>query len=170
MKQMGKRGPRKKLTALQYLDNNPSKKRVMETCGIEGIGDPFIPDHLMTDAAGCVMAVQSSMPPGLYRRLDSFLLAAFSMAWAVHKRASEEIAKPEFEWIIVNDHGTAQPSPWLKILNTQAGVLANLGGRLGLDPTARQALQLPEQRKQSRFYGLIGPLIEQSGSSHSSKS
>ena len=165
---MGKRGPRKKLAALNYLDGNPSR-RLIAAAGIEGIGEPFIPDHLMTDAASCVMAVQSSMPPGLYRRLDSFLLAAFGMAWAVHKRASEEIAKPEFEWITVNDHGTAHSSPWLKILNTQAQVIGSLGGRLGLDPTSRQALQLPEQRRENRFYGLIGPLIEQPGSSRSSK-
>ena len=102
--------------------------------------------------------------------MDSFLLAAYGMAWATHKRAAEEIGRPDFEWIAVNDHGTAHPSPWLKILNTQAHVIASLGGRLGLDPTSRQALQLPEQRRESRFYGLIGPLIEQPGSSNSSKS
>ena len=134
-------------------DGNPTKRLIQES-GIEGIGEPFVPDHLMSNAAGCVMAVMSSMPPGLYRKMDSFLLAAYGMAWATHKRADEEIGRPDFVWFTVNDHGTKQPSPWLRILNNQALLLATLGGRLGLDPTARQALQLPEQRRESRFHGL----------------
>jgi len=165
---MGKRGPRKKLAALDYLDGNPSR-RLIAAAGIEGIGEPFIPDHLMSDAASVIKLIMSSMPPGLYRRADSCLLAAYGTAWAAHKKACEEIAKPSFEWISVNDKGKPIISPWLTILNSQAQLLAALGSRLGLDPTSRQALQLPEQRRESRFYGLIGPLIEQPGSSRSSK-
>ena len=166
---MGKRGPRKKLAVLERLEGNPSKRLIQEA-GIEGIGDPFICDHLMPDAASCVMAVISSMPPGVYRKMDSFLLADYGMAWATHKRAAEEIAKTDFAWTETNDKGNSQPSPWLKILNTSAAALANLGGRLGLDPVARQGLRLPEQRPESKFHGLIGPaLIEPNESSSSSK-
>jgi Phage terminase, small subunit len=166
---MGKHGPRKKLSALERLEGNPSKRAIKES-GIEGIGEPFISDHLVMDAKSAVMVVQASMPPGVYRKMDSFLLAAYGMAWALHKRAAEEISRPDFASVIVNGQGTPIASPWLKILDNQAQLLASLGGRLGLDPTSRQALQLPEQRKESRFYGLIGPLIEPPGSSNSSKS
>ena len=165
---MGKPGPKKKPAAIALLEGNPGK-RMIEQSGIEGIGEPFISDHLMADAAGCVMVVQSSMPPGVYRKMDSFLLAAFGMAWAMHKRAAEEIAKPDFRWITCSDKGFERPSPWLTILNTQAAVLASLGGRLGLDPIARQGLRLPDQRKPSKFAGLIGPMIEPNSLSNSSK-
>lgn len=160
---MGARGPRKKLTALDRLDGNPGK-RLIEESGVEGLGEPFIPEHLMDDARGCIECVKRSMPPKVYSALDSYLLAAFGMAWAVHKRAAHEINSPEFAWIVINSAGSETPSPWIKILNSQAEKLASLGDRLGLDPKSRAALKLPNARQQkSKFAGLLG----QNGSSAS---
>jgi phage terminase small subunit len=157
---MGKRGPKKKLSALERLEGNPSKRLIQES-GIDGIGEPFTSDHLMMDAKSCVEVIMASMPPGVYRKMDSFMLAAYGMAWALHKRAAEEIGRPDFAWIVANGLGRSTASPWIKILDNQAQLVASLGARLGLDPTSRQALQLPEQRRQSKFHGLIGPLTEQ---------
>ena len=42
-------------------------------------------------------------------------------------------------------------------------MMAALGDRLGLDPKARAALALPEDKPRSKFDGLIAP----TGSSHS---
>jgi hypothetical protein len=36
------------------------------------------------------------MPRQVYSPLDSFLLAAFATAWALHKRAAHEIANSDF--------------------------------------------------------------------------
>ena len=97
------------------------------------------------------------MPPSVYSALDTFLLSAFGMAWAIHKRAAHEIADPGFVWIVRNATGGQTPSPWVKILNQQAQILASLGDRLGLDPKSRAALKLPAARQQrSKFEGLIG--------------
>jgi phage terminase small subunit len=53
--------------------------------------------------------------------------------------------------------GVQTPSPWIKILNAQAAIMASLGDRLGLDPKSRAALKLPNARQQrSKFEGLIG--------------
>ena len=99
------------------------------------------------------------MPPGVYSAFDSFLLSAFGMAWAIHERAAHEIGNPGFVWIVRNATGGQTPSPWMKILNQQAMILASLGDRLGLDPKSRAALKLPDARqRESKFEGLIGPI------------
>jgi phage terminase small subunit len=153
---MGKRGARKKLTAFEILEGRPGKRPLMPP-GIEALGEPFIAEHLKEDAPGCIEVIKSSMPQHVYSALDSFLLAAFGMAWAVHKRAALEISNPNFEYVLPTPNGALQQSPWLHILNRQALTLATLGDRLGLDPKSRAALHLPQARQQkSKFDGLLG--------------
>jgi phage terminase small subunit len=160
---MGARGPRKKLAALSRLDGNPGKRPV-EEFGIEAQGEPFVPEHLDDDAQGCIEVIKRSMPPRVYSALDSFILAAFATAWSLHKRAVGEINKPGFVWIVKSARGGDQPNGWLRVLNSQAQLMASLGDRLGLDPKARAALKLPDAKQQrSKFAGLIG----QNGSSRS---
>lgn len=160
-------GRRKKLTALEALEGNPGKRAVEES-GIEALGEPFIPEHLMDDARGCMEVIKASMPAKIYSALDSFLLSAFGVAWAVHKRAAHEINSPEFAWIVTNSAGSETPSPWIKILNSQAEKLASLGDRLGLDPKSRAALKLPGARQhKSKFAGLLGSGAPNASSSSS---
>jgi phage terminase small subunit len=153
---MGARGPRKKLAAIDRLEGNPSN-RLIEESGIDALGEPFVPEHLADDARGCLEVIKQSMPPRIYSALDSFLLSAFGTAWAIHKRAALEISNPEFQWIVMNTAGSETQSPWIKMLNGQAQLLASLGDRLGLDPKARAALKLPNAKQQrSKFDGLLG--------------
>jgi P27 family predicted phage terminase small subunit len=153
---MGRRGPRKKLAALDRLDGNPSR-RIIEEVGVEALGEPFIPEHLSDDARGCIDLIKQSMPANIYSALDSFLLSAFATAWAIHKRATHEISGPGFKWIATSKRGAPQESAWIKIVTKQAAILAGLGDRLGLDPKSRAALKLPEaNQRKSKFAGLIG--------------
>lgn len=153
---MGKRGRRPKLAAIKSLEGNPGK-RPIEPIGVQGLGAPFTPDHLSDDAAGCLEIIRQSMPSQIYSALDSFLLSAFAVAWAIHKRAAHETNSPDFAWIEVNSTGTRIPSPWVRILNSQAQLLASLGDRLGLDPKSRAALKLPKANQhQDKFAGLRG--------------
>jgi len=149
-------GRRKKLAEIDRLEGNPGRRLIEET-GIEALGSPFIPEHLPDDARGCIDVIKQSMPSSVFSALDSFLLSAFGTAWALHKRASHEIAAPGFEWTTASKRGSPQASPWIRIANQQAGILAALGDRLGLDPKSRAALKLPaaNQRK-SKFDGLRG--------------
>jgi phage terminase small subunit len=98
------------------------------------------------------------MPPNVYSTIDSFLLAAFGTAWAVHKKAALAISDPKFKWIERSKRGAGVESAWIKIVRQQAALMASLGDRLGLDPKSRAALKLPDaKRRKSRFEGLLGP-------------
>ena len=79
------------------------------------------------------------------------------MAWVIHKRAAHEIGNAGFAFTVPGSTGSQVTSPWIKILNQQAQILASLGDRLGLDPRSRAALKLPSARqRRSKFEGLIG--------------
>ena len=153
---MGKRGPKKKPSIIEALEGFPCKEALRDT-HIAGLGEPFVAEHLMDDARGCIEVVRDSMPVGIYSRLDSYLLAAFGMAWAMHKMAAHKINDPGFEAVYkANDQGLLVQSPWLSILNKQAMMMASLGDRLGLNPAGRAALKLPSEKQQdSKFAGLI---------------
>jgi P27 family predicted phage terminase small subunit len=147
-------GRRMTLPVIAWLEGNRSKRPIAQS-GVEAIGRPFIPKHLMNSARGCAEVVRSSMPDEIYSQADSFLLAAFGMAWAVHQRAASEISKPGFAWLVSQENGSTVPSPWLKVINAQAKILASLGDRLGLDPKSRAQLSSPSARKESKFDGLL---------------
>jgi phage terminase small subunit len=149
----------KKPIAVRIAEGNPGKRPIDLSGVVEASGAPFIPEHLPDDARGCIEVIKCSMPSGVYSGLDSFLLAAFAMAWTIHKRAAFEIGNPAFAFTVPGSTGAQVPSPWIKILNQQATIMASLGDRLGLDPKSRAALRLPNARQQrSKFEGLIGPI------------
>ena len=146
-------GRRKKLAEIDRLEGNPSR-RLIEEAGVEA---PFIPEHLSNDARGCIDIIKQSMPSSVYSALDSFILSAFATAWALHKRAALEISAPDFQWTTASKRGSPQASPWIRIANQQAGIMAALGDRLGLDPKSRAALKLPDaKQRKSKFAGLTG--------------
>lgn len=153
---MGARGPRKKLPELDRLDGVPGKRGAPLDFGIEATGDVFVPEHLHEDAQGCIEVIRASMPPKVYAKVDSFLLAGFAASWAVHKRAAHEISNPAFDWLVTNGAGSLAKNPWLEILRGALRDMMAAGDRLGLDPKARAALRLPAERPRSKFDGLIG--------------
>jgi phage terminase small subunit len=154
-------GPKPKSAVLKALEGNPGKESLMPS-GIEALGEPFVPEHLMDDARGCIEAIKQSMPVRVYSALDTYLLSAFGMAWAMHKMAALKVSAPDFAPVYQTCNGAWCQNPWLKIMSEQAQLVASLGDRLGLDPRSRSALKLPDARqKRSKFAGLIG----QSGSS-----
>ena len=148
-------GRPRKLPAIEILEGMPGKLFI-EDSGIDALGEPCVPEHLMDDARGCLEVVRRSMPPKVYSALDTFILAAFAMAWAIHKRAALEISNPDFKYVVTSLRGKPTVNAWLTILNTQASQIVTLGDRLGLDPKSRAGLKLPRANQQrSKFSGLI---------------
>jgi phage terminase small subunit len=159
---------RKKLAALHFLEGNPSR-RPLDATGIVAFGEPIVPEHLMDDARGCIEIIKRSMPPNSYSALDTFLLAAFGVAWTIHKRATLEMANADFAWITASETGMERPSAWIAIANQQVKVMAALAARLGLDPIARDSMAagLPRQQR-SAFDGLLaGQTVEKTNEPHS---
>jgi|UPI0004BB123B P27 family predicted phage terminase small subunit len=159
---MGKRGPKPKLARLQRLEGNPSK-RPIDDFGIAATGEALVPDHLHDDAQACIELIKRSMPPKTYATVDTYALSSFATAWAWHKRATHEMNAPDFDPVVDGSKGQKQPNPWFRILKAMSEEMRSWGDRLGLDPKARAALKLPDEKPRSKFDGLIG----QSGSSRS---
>ena len=164
---MGKRGPRPKLASLKQLEGNPGK-RAIDVIGLEATGEVFAPEHLHDDAQACIEMVKRSMPPKTYATVDTFALSAFATAWAWHKRATHEMNAPDFAPIVEGSKGQKQPNPWFKILKAMSEEMRTWGDRLGLDPKARAALKLPDEKPRSKFDGLIGQPASSPSSSASS--
>jgi len=114
-----------------------------------------MPGDLKGDALNKWTRVISSMPPGLYRQADEGLLQAYAFAWSLHSKAVAALA--EGPTLITSRTGVIKPSPWLAIMNRQAALMAMLGTRLGLDPSARQSLEVRPDAQPSKFDGLLGP-------------
>jgi len=127
--------------------NSKAKKLAALDLMVPALGAVFIPDHLHEDAQACVQVIKDSMPVGLYSRADSYALAAFACAWAVHKRAAHELANPEFDWVVTYA-GKSGPNAWIKIMFEAGRQMATMGDRLGLSPSSRASLQMPSKYKQ----------------------
>jgi len=102
--------------------------------------------------------VMASMPEKVFSQADTFTLAAFAQAWAIHKRACQELMVPGFQYVVETRDGRQTSNRWIKILNEQSKVMAALGDRLGLNPKARVGIRLPSERQTSRFGSLIEPI------------
>src|SRR5258708_16447703 len=135
-------GRRKKLAEIDRLDGNPSR-RLIEESGIEALGAPFIPEHLSDDARGCIEVIKANMPPNIYSALDSFVLAAFGTAWAIHKKATLVISDPNFQWIEKSKRGAGVESAWVKITRQQAALIASPPDPPTLDPHHHPPLKTP---------------------------
>ena len=151
---MGTRGPKAKPDALKKLEGNPGK-RALKKDAPEPEGLPVRPLYLTKYAREVWDKILNSMPPALYRTCDSFLLAAYCTAADMHRRAVTEIEKQGA--IAFGENDAPYQNPWVSILNKQAQLMATLGSRLGLDPSARASLSVQKEdgKKKSKFDGLI---------------
>jgi P27 family predicted phage terminase small subunit len=96
-----------------------------------------------------------SMPPQLYTSADENILVAYCEAVALHRKAVNAV-KSEGEISVSEKTGAVYQNPWIQIMNKQAGLIAQLGGKLGLDPSARNSLVVPSpSTPSSKFEGLV---------------
>lgn len=158
-------GRPRKAPEVRRLEGNPGKRPILDPV-VTASGSVVAPDHLSEDAKACIEVIKRSLPPKTYAACDAFLLAAYASAWAEHKRCVEEVNKPEFKRVEAGSQGQPVLNPWLKHMNEQARLLQSIGARLFLDPVARAALKLPDEKPASKFDGLIGQNESYASSKH----
>lgn len=138
---MGARGPKPKPTALKLIEGNPGKRPLNTAEPQISGGTPLCPEHLPESARQLWQTIMASTPPGMIAVTDAPLLADYCVAWAIHREATEALRKSRNllgESLLVE----GAPSPYLKIINDQAKIMASLASHLGLSPAARGGLKL----------------------------
>ncbi|WP_246389001.1 phage terminase small subunit P27 family [Microvirga mediterraneensis] len=161
---MGARGPKKKLAEIARLEGNPGKRKIQEST-VKASGAPFIPDYLDEDARACAEVILQSMPPELYTKADSGLIADYATAWSIKKQAVARLAAEGLT--VTGSQGQDVKHPCINIISEMMRLNMAQGDRLGLDPKARQALQLKaDEKPKSKFEGLIGASVSSDLSKH----
>jgi P27 family predicted phage terminase small subunit len=82
---------------------------------------------------------------GVLTIFDRAALAAYCQAWARWVEAEEKLA--ETPPLLKTPSGYVQQSPWLSISNRQLELMGRYLAELGLSPSARARLRLPETSK-----------------------
>lgn len=146
---MGARGPQPKPQALKELEGNPGKKALNRSAP-QALGEVVCPDTVKGYGRTVWRRIVDSMPEEIYGAADIELLAAYCLAVERFHEANAEIDR--------NRYGgeDGRPSKWFQVMAQQATLIAQLGGRLGLDPASRSSINVPDKRPTSKFAGLIG--------------
>ena len=142
-------------TAIKKRLGNPGKRPLNEN-EPEPDGRPNAPSYLDEYGQRVWRRVIQSMTEGVYTRCDTETLAAYCQACSLHRIAVLVIQKGRFaaktEGIITETlYRDNNGRDWIRIQKEQAAALASLGSRLGLDPSARTAIKVPEKPKSGKF-------------------
>jgi P27 family predicted phage terminase small subunit len=141
---MGRRGPKSKPTKLKKALGNPGRRPLNER-EPEPTGFASIPDYLDDYAIKVWKRIIIAMPEGVYTACDTETLGAYCSASSLLRKAVK----------ICNG---VEPLPaktsekdWINIQKQQAHLLCTIGTRLGLDPSARTAIKVPDKPKTGKF-------------------
>jgi len=104
---------------------------------------PRCPPHLNAIARKEWRRLASALHSvGILTVVDRAALAAYCQAWARWVEAEEHLAKGPP--LIKTPSGYVQQSPWLTVANKQLEIMGRFMAELGLSPSARARLRLPE--------------------------
>ncbi len=140
-------GRHKTPTALKVIEGNPSKRPIPKEPKVTGT--IRMPSTLSKEAKTFWKQITGAMPKGVYLPTDAPLLVSFCEAAAMHKIASQHIAKEGA--ISKGSKGQDIVSPWVKIQSDNASKIASLGSKLGLTPVDRANLPTGEDDEVNPF-------------------
>lgn len=134
-----------KPTALKLIAGNPGK-RALNKREPKPIGRPSPPENMTTLGEIVWKRLIASMPQSVWSAADSLLLATYCEAAAQWSEATSYF-RDGGERVVSGSTGQPIMSPWIKIQSDSARQMLQIGARLGLDPAARQSLNIGEDEK-----------------------
>ncbi len=137
------RGRRPTPTSLKVLNGNPGKRPLNGREPRPKSKIPPCPSYLGDVAkAEWRRLVRELDGTGLLSGLDRDVLAAYCQAYSLWVEAVEAIQR--YGTMVKSPNGFPMQSPYLAVLNKQAEIMHRLGSELGLSPSARTRLHVPE--------------------------
>jgi P27 family predicted phage terminase small subunit len=138
------RGRKPKPTILKELAGNPGHRPLNaaepQPAGL--LAEP--PDWFNADQRTSWDYALAHAPAGLLRKIDRSVLAIWVVAEDLHRRATLEVLRGG---MLVKskegEDGVAVQSPYLPIVNRQAGIMLKCAEQLGFSPAARPRLHVP---------------------------
>lgn len=145
-----------KPAALKKIDGNPGKRKINKK-EINFVSDNLVnikpPSDLTTNAKKMWNFIINEMPEELFKTVDLGELKTYCIAFDLHAQA---YAKIKEQGLLVKSpvQGVLVQNAYLPILNKQAEMMIKCASNLGLTPTARAKLQLPEKKEKNIFEDL----------------
>lgn len=141
------RGRKPRPTHLKLVDGNPGKRKLNRQEPVPKNKLLVAPDGLTDDQQASWDYYLGNSPRGMLKALDRDLLLAYITAANLHREAAIKLQHGPL--IIKSPSGIPVQSPYLKILNTQARLIASLGSELGFSPAARSRISVQPEDVES---------------------
>jgi P27 family predicted phage terminase small subunit len=140
-------------TKLKKLAGNPGCRRLNDR-EPQPVGDAVCPDFLSGAAKEEFERVLTSMPPSFFTSADVPTLAVYACAWTLYRGALARVARDGMTLSTATGEMIAHPA--MAILGRQAEIILRASDRLGMSPSARSRLTMPDGPSPTRFGDLFG--------------
>lgn len=150
---MGARGPMPKPTNIKRLEGNPGCRKLNDR-EPQPTGPPVRPDFVNGEAATEWDRCISAMPDGVYTNADGPVLAVYCVAWVLFRNALGQVAREGMT--SVGSQGQKVTHPSLATVAKQAEIILRAADRLGMSPSARSRLAMPDKPEGGKFADLLG--------------
>ena len=132
------RGRKPKPTVLKDLHGSQEPRNPLEPIPVGDLSDDptECPPHFNADQRAEWEYQVRHSPPGMLKRIDKGVFAAYVVAQCLHRRATEQMGRGGLLMRAPNSDFPIQ-NPLLAIINRQALIMAKLASELGFTPVSR---------------------------------
>lgn len=143
------RGRPPKPTRLKIINGNPGKRRLPENEPQPVEGLPTRPEWLSPEAKREWTRLVKALPEELLTQADRMVLAAYCQNWADYVDAVKDLAQNG--WSYRSESGYEASRPAVTKMHKALEKLMSLGAKLGLSPSDRVRLAVPEKPPKDEF-------------------